>query len=99
MVAFVTFTLFRSLIPWYRDDRSIMTYGVFNLSSGNLIDSVDTEPEALELLSSLLEEKDTDPEMIGLLVADDRGRTIANLHGHTLTDAVYHGGIHAGVYA
>ena len=76
-----------------------MTYGVFNLSSGNLIDSVETEPEALELLSLLLEAKDTDPEMIGLLVADEHGRTVASLHGHSLTDAVYHGGISSAVYA
>jgi hypothetical protein len=76
-----------------------MTYGVFNLASGNLIDSVATEPEALALLSSLLDQKDSDPETIGLLVADDSGKTVASLHGHTLTDAVYHGGIAAGVYA
>lgn len=76
-----------------------MTYGVFNLASGNLIDSVNTEPEALELLSSLLDERDADPEMIGLVVADDRGHTVASLHGHKLTDAIYSGGIPAGVYA
>jgi hypothetical protein len=76
-----------------------VTYGVFNLESGNLIDSVDTEPEALELLSALLEEPEADPETIGLVVADDRGRTVASLHGHSLTDAVYSGGIQSSVYA
>ena len=73
-------------------------YGIFNLASGNLIDTVDTEPKALELLSSLLEEKDADPEMIGLSISDDAGHTVLTLHGHTLTDAVYHGGISA-IYA
>jgi hypothetical protein len=76
-----------------------VTYGVFNLASGNLIDSVDTEPEAIELLSSLLGERDADPEELGLVVADDQGRTVASLHGHSLTDAVYDGGIPSGVYA
>ena len=76
-----------------------MTYGVFNLASGNLIDSLDNEPAALELLSALLGEKDADPEEIGLVVADDSGQTLASLHGHSLTDALYHGGIESAIYA
>ena len=64
-----------------------MTYGVFNLATGNLIDSVDSGTEALELVSSLLEDHDADPEMIGLSVVDDAGRTVVTLHGRSLTDA------------
>ena len=76
-----------------------MTYGLFNLATGNLIDSVDSEPDALELLTALLEEKDSDVEALGLVVADDAGHTLAVLQGHALTDAVYNGGIEAAVYA
>ena len=96
--AFETVTLFRSIAWWYRADRSAMTYGIFNLSSGNLIDSVESEPEALELVAALLDD-DADPETIGLVVEDDHGHTLASLHGHTLTDALYSGGIPTGVYA
>jgi len=76
-----------------------MTYGIFNLASGNLVDAVGSEPEALDLLTVLLEDRDANPEEIGLIVAGDDGRTILSLQGHSLTDAVYHGGISAAVYA
>jgi hypothetical protein len=76
-----------------------MSYGIFNLASGNLIDSVTTEGEALALLSGLLDEKNVDLEQIGLVVADDNGRTLLSLHGHSLADAVYSGGITPSVYA
>jgi hypothetical protein len=76
-----------------------MTYGIFNLASGNLIDSVDTEPAALEMLSSLLEERDADPEMIGLIVEDDLGHRVAALHGGTLQDAVFGGHLPNAAYA
>lgn len=76
-----------------------MTYGVFNLESGNLIDSAETEPEALELLSALLEDGETEAAGLGLVVADDQGHTLASLHGRTLADAVYSGGIPTGIHA
>ena len=76
-----------------------MTYGVFNLASGNLIDSVESERDALELLSSLLDERGANAEEIGLVVANDAGHTLASLHGQSLADAVYAGGIRAAVSA
>ena len=76
-----------------------MDYGVFNLESGNLIDSVESETQAFKLVVSLLEEG-TDPEAIGLIVADAYGRTVRSLHGKALADAVYAGGgIEAPVHA
>lgn len=71
-----------------------MTYGIFNLTSGNLIDSLESEPAALALVSSLLQEKDVDGDEIGLSVVDGDGHTIATLHGRELQDAVRTGGIH-----
>lgn len=76
-----------------------MTYGVFNLASGNLIDSLDSEPEVLALLVSIFEDREVDPETLGLVVADDVGRTLVSLHGRALADAVHSGGIPQGIYA
>lgn len=75
-----------------------MTYGLFNLASGNLIDSVETEPEALALVSAILDESG-DVEEFGLVVADDAGHTLASLQGSDLASAVYSGGIPSGVRA
>ena len=73
-----------------------MNYGV--LSSGDVIDSVSTESEALALVSSLLDAPDTDADLIGLLVVDDDGDTRACLHGRSLADAVDSGEIPRYVY-
>jgi hypothetical protein len=80
------------------DKRAVMTYGIFDLASGNLVDSFNSEPAALELVSALLDEDGVDPEEVGLIVADDRGATVATLHGRALADAVYQGGT-LGVHA
>ena len=74
-----------------------MDYGVFNLDSGNLIDSFESEKAALELVGALLDDEGTDPETIGLIVANAQGRTVRSLHGRALSDAVYAGGTGAAV--
>jgi hypothetical protein len=79
--------------------RAIMTYGIFNLASGNLIESVDSEPEALAFVSSLLNEKDVNVNQIGLSIVDKHGHTVTTLHGRKLEDAVHSGGIHADLRA
>lgn len=76
-----------------------MTFGVFNLESGNLIDSVDTEREAVELVTGLLDEGPDIQERLGLLVVDDDGHTVGNLHGEALAIAVRAGGIPIAEYA
>lgn len=73
-----------------------MDYGIFNLESGNLIDSLESEREALELVARLLDEQRTDPEKIGLIVADAQGHTVLSLHGRALADRIHaSGGIEA----
>lgn len=62
-----------------------MAYGVFNLDSGNLIDSYRSEKRALELVAELLDD-DNDPGSIGL-VTFERGKPVRTRSGNELRDA------------
>lgn len=68
-----------------------MRYGLFNLTSGNLIDSVSTAQAALTMLAEMLEETEVDADALGLIVADEDGRTVTSLHGRPLAEWVDRG--------
>jgi hypothetical protein len=63
-----------------------MTYGVFNLDSGNLIDSHRTKKRALMLVAEMLEDYDNDADEIGLVVMN-KGKTVETITGDALRSA------------
>ena len=64
-----------------------MTYGIFNLNSGNLIESYRSERRALELVAEMLQDDENEADTIGLVVSRKR-RTIRVLAGEELRAAV-----------
>jgi len=63
-----------------------MTYGVFNLDSGNLIESFRTERRALEFVADMPDDDHVEPDEFGL-VAFDRGAPAQTLSGDELREA------------
>ena len=65
-----------------------MTYSIFNLDSGNLIDSYRSQKRALELAAEMLEDEENDAESIGLVVTN-KGKTVRVMAGEDLRAAVH----------
>lgn len=65
---------------------AIMTYAIFNLASGNLIESYRSEKRALELVADMLEDEDNDPDSIGV-VTYQKGKAVRTLSGEDLRAA------------
>lgn len=63
-----------------------MTYSIFNLDSGNLIDSYRSESRALALIAEILDDDENDPEALGLIVFA-RGKEVRQISGDALREA------------
>jgi hypothetical protein len=63
-----------------------MTYGLFNLDSGNLIDSLASEQQARAAVAEILEHEPDAEEHLGLIVTDENGETIATFTGHDVAE-------------
>jgi hypothetical protein len=61
-----------------------MTYGLFNLDSGNLIDSLSSEQSVRAAIAEILETEPEAEEHLGLVVTDDDGQTVATYTGHAI---------------
>jgi hypothetical protein len=91
--------MFRAEDGWYRGGGGLVTYGVFNLMNGNLVDSVESEQEALSILTVMIDVERMDPEWVGLVVEDGSGNAVASFHGEVLERMIHSGGGIAAVYA
>jgi hypothetical protein len=64
-----------------------MTYGIFNLDSGNALAWYDSQPEALAAVGKLLGGEPDSAESVGLMEFDDNGHPTQSLLGQELAAA------------
>ncbi len=63
-----------------------MTYSIFDLGSGDLVDSFENEHDAAVLMRSMLDREPRVQESLAVVIADDSGSIVHTVEGEGLVD-------------